>query len=51
LSRVRAADPEDAAVVGRDPLRARVRYTADDETLTVTVDESLEVLDVERSRD
>ena len=51
LSRVRAADPEDAVVVDRDPLQARVRYTVDGETLTVTVNEGLEVLDVERSRD
>ncbi len=49
LSTVRAADPEDAVVEARDPLRARVRYRADDETLTLTVDESLSVLDAERS--
>lgn len=49
LSRVRAADPEDAEILDRDPLRARVRYRADGETLTLTVDDSLKILDVQRS--
>ena len=31
-----------------DPLRARVQYTADDATLTLTVDDDLDVLAVER---
>lgn len=36
-------------VVGRDPLRVRVRYTADGGTLTLVVDDELTVLDTERS--
>jgi len=45
LSRVRAADTGDTEVL-EDPLRARVRYDAGGETLTLTVDAGLEVLDV-----
>ncbi len=49
LSVVRATDPGDAVVEDRDPLRARVRYRADGETLTLHVDETLSVIDTERA--
>jgi len=49
LSVVRATDAEDAVVEDRDPLRARVRYRVDGETLTLHVDETLTVLDAERT--
>lgn len=49
LSRLRAVNSEDACIVERDPLRARVRYEADGETLTLVVDEALEIVSVERS--
>ncbi|MFD1644292.1 DUF7351 domain-containing protein [Haloarchaeobius litoreus] len=38
-----------STVVGRDPLRVAVSVTLDDETLTLTVDDGLSVLDEERT--
>jgi len=42
-------DPERYRITDRDPLRARVSYTCDDDRLALAVDETLEVRSVERS--
>lgn len=44
-----ATTPDRTAVLDRDPIRARVTYRADGEQVSLTVDESLSVVDVDRS--
>jgi hypothetical protein len=46
---VAAAAGEYSTVVSESPLRVAVRIPLEDETLTVTVDEDLEVVDTERT--
>ncbi len=45
-----AVTPETAWVEKRDPLRAVVRFTADDEALELTVDDNLDVRDTTRTQ-
>jgi len=43
-----ALDPDRSAIRQRDPFRASVTFTVDDESLTLVVDEGCDVVDVER---
>ncbi|WP_435125583.1 ArsR/SmtB family transcription factor [Halobaculum sp. D14] len=49
LSAFRTISTDRARIVDRDPLRAAVTFTADDESLTVELDESLAVVEAERT--
>lgn len=44
------SDPESETIRGREPFRASATFTIDEESLTLVVDDALEVIDVERDR-
>jgi hypothetical protein len=48
--RLAGFDPESETICQRDPFRADVTFTAGDESLTLLVDDHLDVVEIERDR-